>query len=520
MQGIDALADLVSCTLGPRGQSVMLANAGAPHVTRDGVEAATALELSDRLANLGAELVRSVVAETSSQVGDGTATAILMARAMARRAVRLLAAGLEPRELRSGLDEAAEAVLSQLRAESRAVAAHEIARIAELSAGEPEAGELLSQALNSVGADGLVEVETAHGTETRLSIEPGCRFARGYISPYFVSDEVRAECVLENARIVLSHTPIAELAPLLPLLEASLREDVPLLIVAEDVLGDALSGLVVNRLKSKLRCVAVRAPSFGVERREHLRDLAALTGGHVLGDHSAATLRETGLSSLGTVRKVVVTAEHTTLIGAAGNPALVRARLSEVKHLLNRAQNDPAQSDSQRKSLSARARMLANGAAVIAVGGHSEAEIQNRKDCFEDALAAARAALTGGIVLGGGVSLLRCENAIQRLTDTNGARLAGRSIAQAALSEPLRHLARNAGCDGDAVVAHVRASARNLGFDVLTRCYCDFEAARIWDPCEVVAQSFTSAVRLASLLLTSGACLVSNEAPLDDYADV
>ena len=515
LRGVEALAEVVGATLGPRGGAVMLANGGRPRLSRDGVDVALAVQLSDRLANLGAELVRSTVAESCAPLGDGTSTAIVLARAMARRAVELRAAGFDESSLERGMQSAVARVCAELAARARPMGGSHVARVAELSAGGDEAaGELLARAFEAVGATGLIELEVAPGTASGLELELGAKFSRGYLSPHFVEAD-RNECVFEEARILLVHTAIWEIEPLVPLLEAALAAQAPLLIVAEDVLGDALGALVVNRLRTGLKVVAVRTPGFGLERREHLKDLAVLTGTRVVGDESGGKLGRTTLDELGRARRVVVDAKATALIGAAGDPAAVRGRSQELTRRLDQFAND----DARRAAASARLRQLADGAAIIRVGGHSETEARDRKERYEDAVAAVRAAFEGGLVEGGGVALLRCEGALREASGDAGER-AGQSIVARTLSEPVRQLARNAGCDAEDVVTRLRATSPCHGFDAARGEIVDFEAAQMWDPRAVVEQGLVAAARVARLVMSCGACLIGSEAPFDDFADV
>lgn len=521
LAGVEQLADSVGLTLGPRGRTVLLANGSTPHVTSSGVEVAIALEFSDRLMNLGCELVRDVASQTCAPLGDGTTTAIVLARAMAREAVRLAAAGLPPHELKLGLDEALAAANSALTAQARPVREHELERLALLASGGDEScAALLARAFAAVGADGFISIEAARGTASTLELEPGARFERGYLSPHFVTNPERAECVLDDARVLLVLGPLSQFEPLIPLLEAAQRNEQALLIVAEDVLDAALSGLVVNRLKSGLRCAAVRSPGFGAGRREHLRDLAALTGAPLLGDEAGTGLEGVRFDELGRVRRALLTRDSTTLLGGAGAAKSIRARRSEAERELAAARDDAAKSPSERAALAARARQLADGAAVIRVGAASQLELEARKDRLEDAESAVRAAFAGGVVPGAGVALLRCEAKVAALPEASPGVRAGREIVRRALESPLARLLANAGSSAPSIVATLRAAGPELGFDALALSYCDLEHAGILDPLRVVQGALTCAGRVASLLLTSGACLLGSAPRLDDFSDV
>lgn len=518
---MNALADAAGITLGPSGRSVILPGASAPRLSRDGVAVAIEIELPHRLQNLGAELLRTVASQTVSRVGDGTTSAIVLGRAMAVEVVRLLAAGCNPLELRRGLVEALAVAHRELAAQARPMSEAEVMRVAELSAGGDEtAAAHLSRAFAEVGQDGLIAIEAGKSAETTLELQHGARFERGLLSPYFITDPERAECVLIDARVLLSHAPLSELGPLLPILEAIRESNQALLVVAEDVVGDALSALVVNRLRTNLCCAAVRAPGFGVGRREHLRDLAALTSATLLGDDSGPSLQRVTLEHLGKVERANISATSTTLLGGAGAPDAVRSRLLAAERDLTSALSDSTKSDSERSALKARVRQLATRAAIVHVGARSELELQDRKDRLEDALSALRTAFADGLVPGGGVALLRCERAVSELAAGSADHAAGHGIVRRALSAPLRRLLLNAGYDAEAVVARVRAASGAFGFDVLAGEHVDLARAGILDPLGVVKSELECAGRVATLLLTTGASLVGAEPSFDDFRDV
>jgi len=490
LAGAQALASAVGVTLGPRGRNVIIEKSwGAPKVTKDGVTVAKEIELPDRFENMGAQVIREAAARTADEAGDGTTTATVLAEAVLREGTRLVAAGHDPAGLKRGIDAATRAVARRLGELSRPVSGtDEVAKVGTLSAnGDETIGRLLADALDRVGLDGVITIEEGKGRETTLEVVEGMQLDRGYLSSYFVTDPERMEAVLEDAYVLLHDKKLSSMAALVPLLERVARSGRPLLVVAEDVEGEALATLVVNRLRGTMTCCAVKAPGFGDRRKEMLTDLATLTGGTVVSAETGMDLETVGLEVLGRAGRVTVTKDHTTVVHGAGDRAAIDGRVATI-----RAQIDETTSDYDREKLQERLAKLAGGVAVIEVGAATEVEMKERKDRVDDAMHATRAAVEEGIVPGGGVALVRAQSAVDALT-LEGAEAVGASIVRRALEEPLRRIVRNAGGDGSVVVDRVRAGEAGFGYDAATGELRDLYEAGVIDPTKVVRAAVRNA---------------------------
>jgi len=511
-RGADALADVVSVTLGPRGRTVVLDKKfGAPLVINDGVTIARDIEFKDHFENMGAQLVKEVATKTNDVSGDGTTTATVLARAMIDEGLRNLAAGALPTALRSGMLAAADAVAEAVRKTAVKVEGREdIRRVAAISAGDEGIGEMIADAFDRVGRDGVISVEDGQGLETEVEVVEGMQFDRGYISPYFVTDQKAMEAVLEDAWILITDRKISAIADIVPVLEKVVQTGRPLLIVAEDVDGEALATLVVNKLRGTFTAVAVKAPGFGDRRKAMLQDLAVLTGGEVISEERGLRLDNTGLDLLGRARRVVVTKEDTTVVEGAGDHARVEARVEEI-----RQQVTETDSDWDREKLQERLARLVGGVAVLKVGAATEVEMKERKSRVEDALAATRAAIEEGIVCGGGVALLRAAGAVDALS-LSGDEKVGAAIVRRALEEPLRTIARNAGDEGSVVVYRVRSMGPNEGYDAATREFGDLIARGIVDPAKVTLTALLNATSIATMVMTTEALVADAPEPEED----
>jgi chaperonin GroEL len=501
-RGVDQVANAVRVTLGPRGRSVVLDRKfGAPTLTSDGVTIAREIELADPYENLGAQLIKEVLTKTQDVAGDGTTTATVIAQAIVHEGLRHVAAGANPMALKRGIDRAVGAVVEELQRLSQAVQGREqVAQVATISARQDAAvGELLAEAIEKVGREGVITVEEARGRETRLEVVEGMQIDRGYLSPYFITDTERMEVVLENALVMLYDKRISSLESLLPALEAVVRLGRPLLVIAEEVDGEALAALVVNKLRGNLVSAAVKAPAFGDRRQSMLEDLAVLTGGELLTESTGRRLEQVRPGDFGTVRRVVIDKDTTTLIGGAGEKAAIAARAAEI-----RRQVAETTSDYDREQLQKRLAHLMGGVAVIEVGAATEVELKERKARIEDALAATRAAVEEGVVPGGGVALLRAGRVLDGLA-VEGDEASGVAIVRRALAEPTRRLAQNAGEEGGMVVERVRAANGSTGWNALTGELEDLVARGILDPTKVVRVALAHAASIASLLLTTEA---------------
>ena len=504
LRGVDTLANAVKVTLGPKGRNVVIEKSfGAPRITKDGVSVAKEIELSDKFENLGAQLIREVASKTNDLAGDGTTTATVLAQAIVREGVKAVAAGLNPMDLRRGIDKAVAAVVEELKTRSRKITTPaETAQVGTISAnGESEIGDMISQAMQKVGNEGVITVEEAKGIQTELDVVEGMQFDRGYVSPYFITNPEKMIADLDSPYILIFEKKLSQLQPMLPLLEAVAQSGQPLLIIAEDVEGEALATLVVNRLRGGLKVAAVKAPGFGDRRKAMLEDIAILTGGQLISDELGMKLESVTVNMLGRARKVVIDKENTTIVNGAGKKKDIEARVGQIK-----AQIEETTSDYDREKLQERLAKLAGGVAVIRVGGATEVEVKEKKDRVEDALNATRAAVQEGIVPGGGVALLRAKKAVGRIHNENPDVQAGINIVLKALEAPIRQIAENAGVEGSIVVGKIlEDKSETFGFDAQTEEYVDMVAKGIIDPAKVVRTALQDAASVAALLVTTEA---------------
>ena len=510
LRGVNTLANAVKVTLGPKGRNVVIEKSwGAPRTTKDGVTVAKEIELEDRFENLGAQLIREVASKTSDKAGDGTTTATVLAQAIVVEGMKAVAAGMNPMDLRRGIDKAAIAVTDAIRASSRKVTTNdEIAQVGAISAnGDKEIGDMIAKAMARVGNEGVITVEEAKTLESELEVVEGMQFDRGYLSPYFVTNAETMAVELEDVLVMLSEKKLSSLHPLLPLLEAVVESARPLLIIAEDIEGEALATLVVNKLRGGLKVAAVKAPGFGDRRKAMLEDLAVVTGGQVISEDLGIKLENVTLDMLGTAKKVTISREATTVVDGAGAKEAIAARISQIK-----AQIEDSTSDYDKEKLQERLAKLAGGVAVIKVGGSTEVEVKERKDRVDDALNATRAAVEEGIVPGGGVALLRASAALDTLKGDNRDQDAGIAIIRHALQAPIRQIAENAGVEGAIVVGKLLANASpTFGYNAQTEAYVDMVADGVIDPTKVVRTALQDAASVAGLLITTEAAIV--EAP-------
>jgi chaperonin GroEL len=508
-KGIDQLAEAVRITLGPKGRNVVIDKRfGSPTVTKDGVTVAKEIELSDPIENLGAQMVKEVATKTSDLAGDGTTTATVLAQAIFREGLKNVTAGANPMELKRGIDRAVEAVVEQLRSISvPTVGKKEIAQVGTISANtDKEIGNLIAEAMDKVGKDGVITVEEAKGLETTLETVDGTQFDRGYLSPYFVTDPEKMEAVLEDPYILIHDKKISAMKELLPLLEKVAQNGKPLLIIAEDVEGEALATLVVNKLRGTLKVAGVKAPGFGDRRKEMLRDIAVLTGGQVISEELGLKLENVTLNDLGRAKRVVIDKDNTTIIDGKGKPDDIQGRIAEI-----RAAIEKSTSDYDREKLQERAAKLSGGVAIINVGAATETEMKEKKARVEDALHATRAAVEEGIVPGGGVALLRAQSALDRVKGTEDEKV-GVEIVRRALEEPIRMIAHNAGAEGSIVVARVKESKdKNFGYNAASDTYEDLVKAGVIDPTKVTRTALQNAASIAGLLLTTECVLVEKK---------
>src|SRR6266536_3225265 len=503
--GVNRLADAVKVTLGPRGRNVVLEQKfGPPTITNDGVTIAKEIELTNPYENLGAQLVKEVASKTNDVAGDGTTTATVLAQAMVREGLRSVAAGINPIGLKRGIDAAADAVAEALRARAADVASHtEIAQVATVSAQDTAIGDLIAEAMDRVGREGVITVEEGSTLATELEVTEGMQFDKGYLSPYFQTDPEAAEAVLEDPYILITTQKISAIEELLPLLEKVVQTGKPLLIVAEDVEGQALSTLVVNSIRKTLKVVAVKAPAFGDRRKAMLQDLAILTGGELVASELGYKLDQAGVEQLGRARRVVVTNDTTTVVDGAGTEADISARVEQL-----RKEVEAADSDWDKEKLNERLAKLSGGVAVIKVGAATEVELKERKHRIEDAISATKAAVEEGIVPGGGAALVHVASVLDKNLDRTGDEAVGVSIVRKALAEPLRWIAQNAGHDGYVVVEKVRASEWGTGLNAETGEYVDLSKAGIVDPVKVTRSAVSNAASIAGLLLTTESLVV------------
>jgi len=506
-KGVDLLAEAVKATLGPRGRNVVIEKKfGSPVITKDGVTVAKEIELEDKFENLGAQLVKEVASKTSDVAGDGTTTATVLAQAIFKEGMKNVTAGANAMSLKRGIDKAVDAVVEQLRGMSREVQDRkEIAQVAAISANnDQEIGDLIADAMEKVGKDGVITVEEAKGLETTLEVVEGMQFDRGYLSPYFVTDPEKMEAVLEDPYILVHEKKISNLRDMLPLLEEVARSGKPLLVIAEDVEGEALATLVVNKLRGTLNACAVKAPGFGDRRKEMLKDIAILTGGQVISEELGIKLENVRLADLGRAKKVVVDKEHTTIIGGYGDSKAIEGRIKQIK-----AQIEKTTSDYDREKLQERLAKLVGGVAVIKVGAATETEMKEKKARVEDALNATKAAVEEGIVAGGGVALLRCQEALDELVKKlkdegiDEDELIGVNIVRKAVEEPMKQIASNAGVEGSVIVEEAKKLEENKGYNAATLEFVDMFEAGIIDPTKVVRSAIQNAASVAGLMITT-----------------
>ncbi|WP_042702032.1 chaperonin GroEL [Azospirillum sp. B506] len=506
LRGVDILADAVKVTLGPKGRNVVIEKSfGAPRITKDGVSVAKEIELADKFENMGAQMVREVASKTNDLAGDGTTTATVLAQAIVREGVTKVAAGLNPMDLKRGIDLAVATVVADIQARAKKVTTNdEIAQVGTISAnGEAEIGKMIAQAMEKVGNEGVITVEEAKSLDTELDVVEGMQFDRGYLSPYFVTNADKMVADLENPYILLHEKKLSGLQPLLPVLEAVVQSSRPLLIIAEDIEGEALATLVVNKLRGGLKIAAVKAPGFGDRRKAMLEDMAILTGGQVISEDLGIKLENVTLDMLGTAKKVVISKETTTIVDGAGDKADIEARCGQI-----RAQVEETTSDYDREKLQERLAKLAGGVAVIRVGGATEVEVKERKDRVDDAMHATRAAVEEGVVAGGGTALLYASKALESLTPANDEQRVGIDIIRRALQAPVRQIAYNAGTDGSIVVGKLLDQAdTNFGYDAQKGEFTDLVAAGIIDPVKVVRTALQDAASIAGLLITTEAMI-------------
>src|SRR5881397_1475603 len=508
LKGVNQLADAVKITLGPRGRNVVIEKKfGAPIITKDGVTVAKEIELKDPLENMGAQMVREVASKTSDVAGDGTTTATVLAQAIFREGVKTVAAGASPTALKRGIERAVEVAVEEVKKLHKDVKGDMIAQVGTISANnDKQIGGIIAEAMKKVGKDGVITVEESKTMETTLEVVEGMQFDRGYLSPYFITDPERMECVLEDVRILIHEKKISSMKDLLPLLEQIAKMGKPLLIIAEDVEGEALATLVVNKLRGTLQCAAVKAPGFGDRRKAMLEDMAVLTGGSLIAEELGLKLENVTLKDLGRVKKVVIDKDTTTLIEGGGTKKEIEARCNQI-----RQQIEDTTSDYDREKLQERLAKLAGGVAVLKVGAATETEMKEKKARVEDALHATRAAVEEGVVAGGGVALLRAQTALDGLE--SGLReqdeRAGVRIVRRAIEEPLRWIAGNAGLEGAVVVQKVKEGRGAFGFNAATEKYEDLVQAGVIDPTKVVRAALQNAASVASLLLTADALIAA-----------
>jgi chaperonin GroEL len=501
-RGVNILADTVKVTLGPKGRNVVIAKSyGAPLITNDGVTIAKEIELSDPAENMGAQLVKQVAEKTNDVAGDGTTTATVLAQAMVKEGLRNLAAGAQPMELKYGIEQAVSAITEALRKNSTTVSGKsQIADVATISAQDKAIGDLIAEAMDKVGKDGVITVEESSTTGLELEFTEGMQFDKGYISPYFVTDADRMETILEDAYILISGQKISALSEVLPVLEKVAQASKPLLIIAEDVEGEALSTLVVNRMRGTFASAAVKAPGFGDRRKSMLQDIAILTGGQVISAEVGLKLEQIDISMLGKARRVVISKDATTIVDGAGNKNDVAARVTEIRREI-----ENTDSDWDREKLQERVAKLAGGVCVIKVGAHTEVELKEKKHRLEDAISATRAAVEEGIVVGGGAALVHAAAALDNDLGFEGDRAVGVRLVRKACDEPLRWIAENAGQEGYVVVSKVRAMKPNEGFNAYSEQYTDLVKEGVIDPVKVTRSALANAASIAAMFITTEA---------------
>jgi len=506
-RGVDALANAVKVTLGPKGRNVIIGKAfGGPQITKDGVTVAREIELEDTLENMGAQMVKEVASKTNDEAGDGTTTATVLAQSIVKEGLRNVAAGANPLDLKRGIDKAVRAIVADLQKQSQVVGSKidKIKQVASISANNDESvGDLIAEAFEKVGKEGVITVEEAKGTDTYVDIVEGMQFDRGYLSPYFVTDSEKMITDLESPYILLYDKKISSMKDLLPVLEPVAQTGKPLLIIAEDVEGEALATLVVNKLRGSLKIAAVKAPGFGDRRKAMLEDIAILTGGTVIAEERGFTLENTTIDMLGTTERVTIDKDNTTVVNGTGKKSDIKGRVNQIK-----AQIETTTSDYDKEKLQERLAKLAGGVAVLYVGAASEVEMKEKKDRVDDALHATRAAVEEGIVAGGGVAFVRTKNSLEKITTDNLDETTGIQIIARAIEEPLRTIAENAGSEGSVVVAKVIAGTKDFGFNAKTEEYVSMHKAGIIDPTKVTRIALENAASVAGMILTTECALV------------
>lgn len=512
LTGVNTLADAVKVTLGPKGRNVLIEKSyGAPRITKDGVSVAKEVELSDKFENMGAQMLREVAVKTSDLAGDGTTTATVLGQAIVREGLKAVAAGLNPLDLRRGIDLAVNAVVEFIKGKSRPVNTNdEIQKVGTISAnGEKEIGDILAKAVEKVGKEGVITIEEAKSYQTELEVVEGMQFDRGYISPYFATNTEKMVCELENPYILICDKKLSSLQSFLPILEASVQSGRPLLIVAEDVEGEALATLVVNRVRAGLKVCAVKAPGFGDRRKAMLEDIAILTQGQVISDDMGIKLENVNLSMLGTAKRVTVTKDETTIVDGSGSKEAISARCQQIRH-----QMEESTSDYDKEKLQERLAKLSGGVAVVRVGGATETEIKERKDRVDDAMHATKAAVESGIVPGGGITLLKSTSVLEKLKGANEDQNVGIHIVTKALQAPCRQIAENAGKDGAVIAGKILESKDfNFGYDAQTDTFGDLMQMGIMDPTKVVLTAITDAASVGSLLITTECAIAEKPEP-------
>ncbi len=511
LKGVDILADAVKVTLGPKGRNVVLDKSfGAPRTTKDGVSVAKEIELEDKFENMGAQMVREVASRTNDEAGDGTTTATVLTQAIVREGHKAVAAGMNPMDLKRGIEAAVVTALDDLEKRSKKVKSNEeIAQVGTISAnGDVAIGTMIAQAMEKVGNEGVITVEEAKGLDSELEVVEGMQFDRGYLSPYFITNADKMTTDLEDPLILLHEAKLSNLQSMVPILEAVVQASRPLLIIAEDIEGEALATLVVNKLRGGLKIAAVKAPGFGDRRKAMLEDIAILTGGQVVSEDLGIKLENVTLDMLGTAKRVAITKDETTIVDGSGKKKDIEGRVGQI-----RTQIDNTTSDYDREKLQERLAKLAGGVAVLKVGGATEVEVKERKDRVDDALNATRAAVESGIVPGGGTALLLATRAVDKVSDTNADIQAGIKIVRKALEAPVRQIVENAGVEGSIVVGKVLESKGNKGFDAQNEVYCDLIAAGIVDPTKVVSTALRDAASVAGLLITTEAMVADKPEP-------
>ena len=514
MRGVNILADTVKVTLGPKGRNVVMDKSyGAPRITKDGVSVAKEIDLDDKFENMGAQMVKEVASKTNEEAGDGTTTATILAQAIVTEGVKYVTAGMNPMDVKRGIDSAVEAVKENLISSAKKVKdSDEIAQVGTISSnGDKEIGSMIAKAMQKVGNEGVITVEEAKGIDTELDVVEGMQFDRGYLSPYFITNSDKMTTELDNPYILLHESKLTNLQPMVPLLEAVVQSGRPLMIISEDVEGEALATLVVNKLRGGLKVVAVKAPGFGDRRKAMLEDIAILTGGTVISDEVGLTLENVKIEDLGQAKKIEVGKENTIIIDGAGSQDNIKSRIGQIK-----TQIDESTSDYDKEKLQERVAKLAGGVAVIKVGATTEIEMKEKKARVEDALHSTRAAVEEGIVPGGGVALIRAKNAIQITKGDNADQEAGINIVLRAIEDPLRQIVSNAGIESSVVVNNVAEGKGNYGFNAANETYGDLVEMGVLDPTKVTRSALQNAASIAGLMLTTE-CMIADQ-PKDESA--